>query len=158
LLRTRQRRGSSSVTSHQDRAWVCLFLFQVPSLRRNFSPAARSGASWGRENADQHPSLLPEHCTLASNVKARDSNVSNFLSSKLLTEKRREPRCVGQFFFVAANNTCCIAAQDRICLILRTSKQQKRPCRRAPLRRSVDRDMTLLDRSGEPMLRYNIHA
>jgi hypothetical protein len=76
-----------------------LFLFQVPSLRRNFSPAARSGASWGRENADQHPSLLPEHCTLASNVKARDSNVSNFLSSKLLTEKRREPRCVGQIFF-----------------------------------------------------------
>jgi len=65
-----------------------LFLFQVPSLRRNFSPAA--GSPWGRENADQHPSLLPQHCTLASNVKARGSNVSNFLSSKLLAEKRRE--------------------------------------------------------------------
>jgi hypothetical protein len=62
------------------------------------------------EDADESPSLPPEHCTLAPNVKTCDSNVSIFLSNEMLAgEKKRMP--YGRDLFAAANKMRRIAAR-----------------------------------------------
>jgi len=99
------------------------------------------------ENADEHPSLLTEHCTLAPNVKTCDSNVSIFLSSEVRPEKTNATLRPG---FAAANKMCCIAA--------RNTEAGKQWSGRAPLRGHVDRDITSIDISREPRLHYNNHA
>jgi hypothetical protein len=53
-----------------------------------------------------------EHCTLAPNVKTRDSNVSIFLSRPARPEGKANI-VITASVFAAANETCCIAVGNR---------------------------------------------
>src|SRR5216683_5675437 len=65
--------------SLKNLAWARVFLsfeFLVPSeLPRQ---SARSGHHMVCGNPDEHPSLTPEHCTLAPNVKTGDAKRMDF--------------------------------------------------------------------------------
>jgi len=86
------------------------------------------------ENADEHPALAPEHCTLVSHVKAGDAKRIDF--SMLLAEDKPKPHC--GFKHVAVAWTRCAASRRdnrASCLVLRM------PNPVAPSRDPGDRDM-----------------
>jgi hypothetical protein len=60
---------------------VSIFRFLVPL---ELPPVALCGRSHNvvGENADQHPSLPPEHCTLALNVKTDDFKRIDFSNER----------------------------------------------------------------------------
>jgi hypothetical protein len=70
------------------------------------------------ENADEHPALPPEHCTLVSHVKAGDAKRIDF--SMLLAEDKPKPHC--GFKHVAAAYAASRRENRVNCLVLRMLK------------------------------------
>ena len=120
-----------------------LFYFVEFLFRRNFAgQASRSirARHTDSEDAEKHPSLPAEHCTLARNVKTRHIELPIFLRSLASLETNANAVLPASMF--------SLQREDRVsCSASRTPNQEKRRSGRPPLRSHVDQDkVTLLRR------------
>ena len=86
------------------------------------------------ENADEHPALAPEHCTLVSHVKAGDAKRIDF--SMLLAEDKRKPHCGSNISPLRGTRCAHLGGKSGEVFGLTNAEAG-----RVPLRSHVDRDI-----------------